>query len=222
LALARVEQAALGVPGAAEEARAIATELGIDLVFQRLEMLEAEPVPGAAELRAQGGVWTLTYAGHTMQLKDLRGLHYLQELLTRPGQELHALELQGGPGGSGSPVLDDEARKAYRRRLADIEAALEEAEAFGDAERSARASEERQILAAELARAVGLTGRSRTTGSQAERARLNVTRAIRAAIDRIADVHPELGQHLRLAVRTGAYCAYEPDPGLDVRWSTRS
>ena len=222
LALTRVEQAALGVPGAAEEARSIASELGIEVVLQRLALLEAPSAPAAAELRHQGGVWTLSFGGSAAQLKDLRGLHYLSALLTRPGQELLAVELQGGPGGGGTPVLDETARRAYRRRLAGIEAALEDAEAFSDAERAARATEERQALADELARAVGLGGRSRTMGSDAERARLNVSRAIRAAIDRIAEVHPELGRHLRLAVRTGAYCAYEPDPGLDVSWTLRS
>ena len=54
--------------------------------------------------------------------------------------------------------------------------------------------------------------------SAAERARLNVTRAIRSATDRIAAAHNELGQHLRATIRTGAYCLYQPDPAATPAW----
>jgi hypothetical protein len=45
-----------------------------------------------------------------------------------------------------------------------------------------------------------------------------VTRAIRQAIARIAEHHPELGTHLDRTVRTGTYCAYLPDPRGQVGW----
>jgi non-specific serine/threonine protein kinase len=61
-------------------------------------------------------------------------------------------------------------------------------------------------------------GRDRESGSHAERARVNVTRAIRSAIKRIAGYDAELGAELEAAVRTGAYCAYEPDPRRARRW----
>ena len=59
-----------------------------------------------------------------------------------------------------------------------------------------------------------------------ERARAGVTRAIRQAITRIADHHPQLGEHLSRTIRTGTYCAYMPDPrtppggtpDADPRW----
>jgi tetratricopeptide (TPR) repeat protein len=56
-------------------------------------------------------------------------------------------------------------------------------------------------------------------GSHAERARVNVTRAIRTALRRIAGYDPRLGRELASAVRTGAYCAYEPDPRRPLRWT---
>ena len=43
----------------------------------------------------------------------------------------------------------------------------------------------------EMARAVGLGGRDRRAGSAAERARLNVTRAIKSALQKISE-HNEL------------------------------
>ena len=49
-------------------------------------------------------------------------------------------------------------------------------------------------------------------------ARLNMTRAIKAALANIATHHPALGQHLRATVRTGTYCSYTPDPRLPIDW----
>jgi non-specific serine/threonine protein kinase len=47
---------------------------------------------------------------------------------------------------------------------------------------------------------------------------VNVTRAIRSAIKRIGGYDEELGAELEAAVRTGAFCAYEPDPRRPRRW----
>ena len=69
----------------------------------------------------------------------------------------------------------------------------------------------------QLSGAFGLGGRARTAGSSAERARSAVTARIRAAIRKLADLHPELGRHLANAVRTGTWCSYQPE--TDVRWT---
>src|SRR5262249_57971922 len=94
----------------------------------------------------------------------------------------------------------------------------EEARRFNDPERAARAEQEIEFLSDELARAVGLGGRSRTAASAAERARVNVSRTIGAVMKKIAAGSPALGQHLTAAVRTGYFCAYEPDPRVRVEW----
>ena len=44
-----------------------------------------------------------------------------------------------------------------------------------------------------------------------ERARKAVTARIRYVIDRVETEHPELGRHLAVSVRTGAFCSYNPD-----------
>jgi hypothetical protein len=46
-----------------------------------------------------------------------------------------------------------------------------------------------------------------------------VTHRIRGAIHRISDVDAELGQHLLNAVKTGTWCAYQPD--TDVEWTVQ-
>lgn len=63
------------------------------------------------------------------------------------------------------------------------------------------------------AKAFGLGGRSRRASSASERARLNVTRALRTATAKLSEALPEAGRRLDRRLRTGLYCAYEPAPG---------
>ena len=69
---------------------------------------------------------------------------------------------------------------------------------------------EREALADELARAVGLGGRARRAGAVVERARINVQRRIRDALTRIARVDAPLGRYLDRRIRTGSFCSFEP------------
>jgi hypothetical protein len=68
----------------------------------------------------------------------------------------------------------------------------------------------KDCLDREHAAATGLGGRPRPLGSESERARINVTRAIRTAIGRIRDRAPAAAAHLDQAVRTGTRCCYSP------------
>ena len=111
------------------------------------------------------------------------------------------------------------AKIAYRRRIEELRVEREAAELVGDEDRAWELQRELDALAAELARALGLGGRHRRAGSAAERARVNVTRAIRTAINRIEEVLPELGRHLDRSVRTGFFCRYEPAADDAVQWS---
>jgi len=95
---------------------------------------------------------------------------------------------------------------------------MDDAEALTDEVGAARIQAEIDALVAELARAVGLGGRDRRAASAAEKARLNVTRALRSAIRTVAEVLPDLGHHLDAAVRTGIFCSYDPPAGSTVRW----
>jgi hypothetical protein len=85
-----------------------------------------------------------------------------------------------------------------------------------DLVRAERAAAERDALVDELAAVTGLGGRARRAGSDTERMRKAVGNRIRQALARVEAVHPELGRHLRLSVRTGTFCRYEPD--AEVRW----
>ena len=167
----------------------------------------------------RGDVWSITFEGRTCTLPDRKGLRDLARLLAEPGRAIAALDLMA-PGatvteGSTGSVIDAQARDAYRRRLAEIEAELDDADETGDAVRSARLAAEGQALIGELRAAHGLGGRLRAAGGTAERARTAVRSRIRDALERIRVADPALGRHLAQSVRTGTYCVYQPDPPVD-------
>jgi tetratricopeptide (TPR) repeat protein len=183
---------------------------------------------GVARLHHEGDYWTVEYADTTSRLRDMKGLCYLAYLLRDPGREFHALDLMrvqmqrdgfGTPVDPGLEVLDPQAKTAYRQRLEELRADLEEAEAFNDTGRAARAREEMEAIGEQLAAAVGLRGRDRLSGSAAERARTTVTHRLRAVIRRIAQDHPGLGDHLGTRVRTGTFCSYQPDRERPIVWA---
>jgi hypothetical protein len=170
----------------------------------------------------------IDFGGRDVTVADLKGHHYLERLLADPGREWHVLDLvaaeQGGaaaPAEAGLPVIDDEAREAYRRRLAEVEEDIDEATSMNDPGRVELAQRDRAYLVAELTAAVGLGGRGRRVHGSSERARTSVARCLRYAVARIAEHHPDLAAHLRGTVRTGTYCTYRTDPLAPVEWRVR-
>ena len=142
----------------------------------------------------RGDIWTIGPAGAQIQLRHAKGFTHVVRLLAAPRVEFHALDLVGGQrhggpsaaaaaasgldihvrGGDSGPMLDAAAKGAYRARIMELEQEIAEAESFNDPERVARLRDELAFLLRELAGAVGLGGRDRKTGSDAERARVNV------------------------------------------------
>jgi tetratricopeptide (TPR) repeat protein len=198
---------------------------------------DEQPVASVNVFRREGDYWSVSFEGHTVHMRDLKGMRYLARLLADPGREYHVLDLVAAETGSDAQAdsshaaglprsalgdagesLDAQAKDAYRRRLAEVEDDIEQARAIGDAERAAQADTEREFLVQELARAFGLGGRDRRAASASERARAAVTRAVRQAMTRVAEHHPQLGQHLSRTIRTGTYCAYVPDPRAPASW----
>jgi hypothetical protein len=123
---------------------------------------------------------------------------------------MHADDLHETSGAAADEVLDQQARAAYRRRLTGLDEELAEAEQWNDTERASRLRAEKDFLVRELTAATGLGGRSRRLGPEAERARINVTRAIRSAISRIRDRAPDVAVHLDQTIRTRTRCSYCP------------
>jgi tetratricopeptide (TPR) repeat protein len=200
-------------------ARVIAERLGVPGLPGRLT-----PTAGQWSLRRDGQDWLLQAGPEQARLRDSRGLHYLRALLAASGREIAALDLvAGGPGLTPSdtgPLLDTAARNTYRRRIRELDDELAAADRAGGSTAAGKAHQERQALIGELRRATGLAGRPRRATADAERARVNVTRTLRAAIHRITVTAPIAGAHLNSSVRTDTLCRYQPAPGGPARWQT--
>jgi non-specific serine/threonine protein kinase len=82
---------------------------------------------------------------------------------------------------------------------------MQDAAERGDAERA-------EVLRDALEARVG------GTDEAGERARINVTRAVKLAIRRIGEVESRLGRDLETNLKTGVFCCYAPDPHHPVRW----
>src|SRR5262249_21831089 len=227
-----------------EEALETAARLGLTALRARSAesvhvRASAEPGTTTGVFHRDGAHWTLGYAGATVRMKHASGATYLAMLLQHPGQEIHVLDLTmdratdavvsagAAPDGlvrhhaasDAGEVSAPQARAEYKHRLTELGEELEEARRFNDVGRCERLEAEIGMLTQELSRAVGLGGRTRKAGSAAERARVNVSRAIAAAVKKIAEDHPKLGEHLAARVHTGTVASYTPDPLMTVHWS---
>jgi non-specific serine/threonine protein kinase len=195
--------------------------------------------PAENLFRKEGDYWLLSYQGSTCHLKDARGLRAIAVLLRAPGQEQHVLDIlaalgegqravrrQGhgidAPGaqqGDLGATLDPTAKIAYKQRLLDLRATLAEAQRCHDLARATQARAEIDWLSSELAAAVGLGGRDRQVGADAERARSTLTKAIKAAVRKIRQHHPALGHHLATHLKTGLFCQYRLAPDQPTSWT---
>lgn len=176
--------------------------------------------------------WVVSCGDTRARLSDSKGLRYLAELVRSPGVERHALDLvdrvegvAGGPErvnrrhlGDAGEVLDTQARSAYRHRIEALRSEIDYALAKGADQQAEALQAELDQLVGALAQAFGLGGRSRRASSTPERARLNVTRALRAAVAKLSEALPEAGTVLDGRIRTGLYCVYEPGETDEVRW----
>jgi len=167
-----------GVGAAASMLDPLRRRLG-DIVAGTLVIREAKPPAYRGELAAERRFNTLRTPRVMRLIRHRIGLEERELLLTVC---LRADRLE--------PVarydLMEELAAAYRQRLLDLDEELAESERLADLGRREMLQAEREALLAELARAVGLGGRTRSAGSATERARVNVQRRIKDAVARIS------------------------------------
>lgn len=216
-----------------------------------ITMAVAQGSPNAGIFQKEGEYWTVGYGEKVFRLKDSKGLAQLLHLLRNPRVEVHAVDLIslaadtgaglgngvsngldheqlrngalriGGLGDAGE-LIDGLARTNYRRRLNELREELDEAKQLDHLERAAAIETEIDALTGELSRAMGLRGRVRRAASASERARQTVTKAIKAAIERIARHHEDLATILSRCVQTGTVCCYHPDGHIPIDWQFES
>lgn len=155
--------------------------------------------------RLEGSIWHLAFGGEEATLSDGVGTRHLITLIERPHRAVPAVVLDAADISDDDPAgvqddLDRNATAAYVERLALLQ---ERPETDIAAQREAES----------LRRALS-GGRHRASSSrEVEKARVRVTRAIRRAVDFVADTAPGLGAHLDQAISTGRLCSYEPSDG---------
>jgi AAA ATPase domain len=184
---------------------------GLRPIVERLQQLAVSRTPNVFRLDLD--VWTLAWDGFEIRMPDAKGLRDLHTLVANPGVEISAVDLASGGlavVATSPPVLDAQAKGAYRRRLDELDEALDRAALRNRDDRVRELEIEREALLDELRRATGLGGRDRRVDDAAEKMRKTVTARIRDSLRRLDDRHPTLATHLRESLRTGAHCSYAP------------
>jgi hypothetical protein len=204
-------------------ARAEAQDMGMGARAAALAERLATLTEVSATIQQTGRHWILTAGADSAVVPDRIGVRYLAQLLTNPSRPISALHLAGTSADLAAPapqpVLDRQARAAYRRRIADLAEQATAAEATGDEVAAKRLRGERDAVLDELRRTTGKGGRSRDFADAAERARTAVRKAIKRAINEIADAEPAVAALLHDTVVTGTTCCYTPDEAHPVRWT---
>jgi hypothetical protein len=166
-------------------------------------------------MNLEGDVWTVRFGERSALVRDSKGLRMLARLIRQPDRDIHVLDLSGtgaaiADSGDAGPVLDAQARRQYQERVRELQEELEEADELNDQGRADAIRDELDFIARELSRAFGLGGHERTSGSAAERARVNVRRRIKDALQRVDEQLPGAGRYLENTIKTGSYCRYSP------------
>ena len=180
-----------------------------------------------ATIRRSGRHWLLALDGQHAIVPHRIGMIYLARLLTNPGQAISALDLAADSSAAVAslavsthqPMIDDQARAAYRRRAEELMRDLAEADRDADLARAERLRSELDALVGELGRVSAKGGRTRAFVDQRERARTAVRKAIKRAVDEVTNVEPAIGELLRSGVTTGSTCGYTPTPAQPFTWS---
>ncbi|MEX0718357.1 MAG: hypothetical protein WD066_17310 [Planctomycetaceae bacterium] len=192
------------------------------LVDQVRSILSTNAIIGGHVFQLRGEMWILSYGGDSVYLNDIVGLGYIRRLLMEPNRDIPAVALLAAragidpriPTGSAGEILDDEGRRRFGNRYRELGEELAEAQGDNDPARIEKARGEMEILAAELANAMGLGGRKRKK-EDADRVRKSVSMAVSRAIDAIRPDHERLARHLDASISSGRTFRYAPEQPID-------
>jgi tetratricopeptide (TPR) repeat protein len=166
----------------------------------------------ATEFHALDLIGGIAGRGAEVELNQpTQDLPHGQEELEKAGIHIASL-------GDAGEMLDEQAKANYRRRLSDLREELEDAKRLGRVERAEQLEAEIDSLTRELSRAVGLGGRSRRAASASERARQNISKLVKAVLEKVAQNDVTLGDFLSRCIKTGTFCSYQPEPDLRIAW----
>ncbi len=120
----------------------------------------------------------------------------------------------GDPG----EAADQKTLSQLKGRLVKIQKGKEEARELQDWETFEELEDEEEKLHQYIRQTFGLGGKSRRSGSHADKARINVTRAIKRVLDKIRKQDQALAAYLKSTIKTGFQVSYTPDPNNPASW----
>lgn len=171
-----------------------------------------------------GVMWRVSFGGVSGTFRDLRGMHFIAQLLSRPNPQVPfaANELVKGHANVAratytiQETLDPEAKREYEESLKSLRREREKAKKLQDDAAVARINGDIQAFCSELGQATGLGGRVRPLGpgSLEDRARTTVRMRIGDVYKIFNKATPSLSalaDHLESSIRTeGCSYAYRP------------
>ncbi len=162
--------------------------------------------------KKKDNVWTFTYLKKTVQLTDAKGFGDIARLLENPGKQFHCNELIGGGiVEHQTEVFDEKAKREYQRKILELQEDIRSAEENNDSGQLTLFQHEYEQLLHHLESSLDLRGKKRYFQRSNDKARSAVTQRIKGSIKKFEKTHPELYKHLRLSVKTGNFCSYEPE-----------
>jgi pimeloyl-ACP methyl ester carboxylesterase len=171
------------------------------------------------QFRAAGKIWTLSFAGKSVHLKNSRGLLDIAQLIANQSNEIHVTDLAGGNqsllGQSEAEVLDQTAVAQYKQRILDIESEKSTAAECEDEALYQQLETEQDAILVVLKQGLGLGKNKRQFAGDTEKARKAVSARIRTTLKQIAEVHPQLARHLQASLKTGVFCSYSTEQSID-------
>lgn len=219
----------------------------------RVEAAEESEEPSSSErespveghvFRKDGQKWTVTFEGTTAYLDDTKGMRTLWVLISHPGEDYTAVELddavegitppprgtdaaiasqllwEDGLSSQGLPhageAADGKAIEQVENRLEQLKVEIAEAEKRGDQESIFRLKSERKECRRYLNYAVAKGGRPRLARDKHANVRSRVHNRIIRALEVLEVHHPALHLHLhKSAIKTTPSFAYRPDRDID-------
>ena len=161
---------------------------------------ESEVPPPRNSVFFEGRQARVTFAGECVVLRCVRGLVILTRLFENQGAGVPVEILDGAPKkGDAAPLVDQEARSEYQKRLEELMDARAEALETEDEDALLRIDAETDALQDEL-KAAGPQARPRLLDSAREDARNRVKDALGRAFARLREAHPRLHAHLEKSV----------------------
>jgi hypothetical protein len=177
-----------------------------------LAELHATTAAPRCTVERAGNRWIVRAGDVRADVPNLVGMQYVKALVDRPGEDVPAVELAGASlvDGARHELADRQTLDQYRQRVRELDVEIGEADDDADLARAEQLRMEREDLRDELGRVLGLSGSQRRFTDSSERARTAVAKAVKRAIDAIAEVEPTLAAHLRDSIVTGRVCRYDP------------